>query len=218
MPVGKKVAVPNEWRLGEKSISNTTSYKYLGEVVTNDNKNKKNIEAKENKIEITIRQINTTASSDIMRGVEARVLLILFEKCIIPSLTSNCESWTLSITDERQLDKIGIRALKRLFGLPTTTPGAAIAYSFGQLYITQEVDKKRFMFLHKVLSRENDHWTKQMMLHLQAENLGWAKNITEKLTQYGLETDWEVIRRHSKRQWKKISGDAVEKKEQEKDS
>ena len=136
MPVGKKVAVPNEWRLGEKSISNTTSYKYLGEVVTNDNKNKKNLEAKENKIEITIRQINTTASSDIMRGVEARVLLILFEKCIIPSLTSNCESWTLSITEERQLDKIGIRALKRLFGLPTTTPGAAIAYSFGQLYIT----------------------------------------------------------------------------------
>ena len=55
-----------------------------------------------------------------------------------------------------------------------------------------------------------------MMLHLQAENLGWAKNITEKLTQYGLETDWEVIRRHSKRQWKKISGDAVEKKNKKK--
>ena len=44
-----------------------------------------------------------------------------------------------------------------------------------------------------------------------SQNLEWAKNITEKLTQCGLDTDWEVIRRHSKRQWRKISGEAVEK-------
>ena len=94
-----------------KKDKNTASYKYLGDIVTNNNKNKMNLEAKENKVNNTIRQINTTASSDVMRGVEARVLLILYEKSGIPSLINNCESWTLSPSEEEQIDKMGIRAL-----------------------------------------------------------------------------------------------------------
>ena len=47
---------------GDKQIENTSSYKYLGDVVTNDNKNKANLETRENKVAATVRQINTTAS------------------------------------------------------------------------------------------------------------------------------------------------------------
>ena len=118
MQVGRKVAVPEQWELGVKNIKNTTSYKYLGELITNDNKNKLNLEMKENKVQNTIRQINTTASSDIMRGIETKVLLVLYETSVLPSLTNNCESWTLSKTEEGQIDKIGIRTIKRLFNLP----------------------------------------------------------------------------------------------------
>ena len=64
-------------------------------------------------------------------------------------LINNCESWTLTTTEEEQVDKIGINVLKRLFSLPTTTPNPAIIFSLGQLYVTQEIDKKRFMFLHQ---------------------------------------------------------------------
>ena len=67
--------VLNSWKLGEKRITNTTHYKYLGDTITNDNKNKRNLEIRENRIQSTIRQINTTASSDVMRGVETAVLL-----------------------------------------------------------------------------------------------------------------------------------------------
>ena len=80
MQVGRKVKVPAEWNLGEKRIKNTSSYKYLGDIITDNNNNKTNLEARENKVYATVRQINTTASSDIMRGVEARVLIILYEK------------------------------------------------------------------------------------------------------------------------------------------
>ena len=110
MQVGKKVTIPDTWQLGQKQISNTTTYKYLGDILTNDNKNKKNIQARENKIQAIIRQVNTTASSDIMRGIETKVIMCLYHKCIIPSLLNNAESWTLSKTEEDSLDKIGIRS------------------------------------------------------------------------------------------------------------
>ena len=51
MQVGKKAIVPEKWQLGDKKINNTTSYKYLGEMITSDNKNKINLEMKENKIQ-----------------------------------------------------------------------------------------------------------------------------------------------------------------------
>ena len=41
MQVGKKVQVPDEWDLGEIRITNTTSYKYLGDLITSDGKNEK---------------------------------------------------------------------------------------------------------------------------------------------------------------------------------
>ena len=69
------------------------------------------------------------------------------------------QSWTLSKTEENQVNEICIQAIKRLFNLPTKTPSVAIAYSFGLLYATQLVDQIRFMFLHKVLSRPSAHCT-----------------------------------------------------------
>ena len=74
-----------------------------------------------------------------MRGIQTQVILRLYESCIIPSLLNNAESWTLTKKDEKQLDQIGIRAIKRLFGLPTTSPNVAIIHTFGLFYITQIV-------------------------------------------------------------------------------
>ena len=211
MQVGKKTKAPELWQLGEKNIRNTTSYKYLGDTITNDNKNKTNLEIRENKIQATVRQINTTASSDIMRGIETSVIITLYEKSIIPTLLHNCESWTLSTTEENQIDKIGIKAIKRLFSLPTTTPSVAIIHSLGLLYMTQAVDQMKFMFLYKILQRETNHWTKKILIHLKNQDLGWAKNIEKKLTDYQLETDWNLIQRKTKGEWKRDVTTAVNK-------
>ena len=121
----------------------------------------------------------------IMPGIEAR-LLILYEKSVIPSLTYNYELWTLSPSEEKHIEQIRICALKRLFGNPTTTPNSAVIHTLGQLFMTQEKDKKRFMLLYKILSRNTDHWTNKMLRHLQTRNLGWAKNIQEKIVEYQL--------------------------------
>ena len=181
----------------------------MGDTITNDNKNKINLQNRENSLHATTRQINTTASSDVMRGVETWVILELYEKCIIPSFLNNAESWTLTLTEEKQIDKVCIQAVKRLFNLPSTTPSPTIIYSFGLLYATQAVDQKRMNYLHKLLTRESNHWTLQMLNHLKTQDLGWAKNIEEKLIAYGLETNWNTIKTKTKAQWKEEVKKAV---------
>ena len=119
-----------------------------------------------------------------MRNIETRTILKLYETCIIPSFLNNAESWTLLTSEENELDKLGIRILKRLFNPPEKNPSPAVIHSFGTLYITQQIDQMKFMYLHTILRRESDHWTKKMIYHLRDLNLGWSKNIVKKLEEY----------------------------------
>ena len=70
----------------------------------------------------------------------------------------------------------------------------------------------RFMYLHKIMNRTSDHWTKRMLTHLQDLNLGWAKNIQAKLVDYELELNWDNIGWKPKAEWKKTVNEAVDKK------
>ena len=216
MQVGKKVKLPETWQLGEKVIKNTTVYKYLGDEITSDGKNDKNIISRENKLNAIIRQINTSASSDVMRGIQTHVILKLYDVRIIPCLLNNAESWTLTLNDEKRFDQIGIRAIKRLFGLPTTSPNVAVVYTFGLLYMTQLIDQKGLLFLHKVLTRNQDKWILRTMNRLDDRNIGWTENIKKKLREYGLEQDWNVIKQKTVNEWRNNVKMAVLKKNGEK--
>ena len=152
------------------------------------------------------------ASSDVMKGIETRVILSLYESRILPCLLNNAESWTLSVGDEKKLDAIGIKVMKRLFGLPTTSPNASIIYSFGLLYITQAIDKKRFLYLHKLLNREESKWTRKRFFTLHELDIGWANNMMRKLTEYGLESNLATVQNFTHNEWKEKVRVAILKK------
>ena len=126
-------------------------------MITSDGKNKLNLEMRKNKLQYSTRSINTTASTDVMRRIEIKVILDLHEKINIPSLLVNSESWTLSKTEENQIDQIEIQTLKNLLSLPTATPSVAVVFSLGVLYASCRVDQTQFMYLHKVLMKNDKH-------------------------------------------------------------
>ena len=210
MQVGRKIEVPETWKLGDKNIQNTTSYKYLGDMISSDGKNKLLLQTRENRLMATTIQINTTASSDIMQRIGTKVTLDLYEKSVLTSFFYNVESWTLTKTEEKQIDKIGIQAIKRLFNLPITTPSAAIIYSFGVLYFSEVADMKKLLYFHKLLLRSDCQWTKLMLNELREQKLSWAICIDEKLKEYGLSSEWDVIKQKTKIQWKNEVTAAVE--------
>ena len=82
-----------------------------------------------------------------------------------------------------------------MIGLPQTTPTAGIVYTTGSLFASIRVEIRRLTYLHKVLQRPEDHWTKVTLKILDDKGLGWAKQINQVLAKWGLETDWDVIAR-----------------------
>ena len=72
------------------------------------------------------------------------------------------------------------------------------------------------MYFHKLLTRNEENWTRKMLHHLHDRNTGWAKSLIEKLTEYRLEPDWEKIKALTKNQWKEVVKNAINERNKQK--
>ena len=215
MPIGNHTK-KEEWNFGEEKIKKCTSYKYLGDIITKDGKNKENIADRKRKSVGNTISINTIASNEILNGIETPVLLELHEKITIPSLLNNAEAWDMTISDFKDLEQIEIGSLKHLFNLPTRTPTPAIVFVFGTLYTDVRLKKKQLIFLHRILSRDINHWTYQALQTLKNLNLGWYKEIQNTLKSYELPENFDTIKNIPTAVWKAKVATAVEKANRQK--
>ena len=215
MKVGKHKDEQNKWKIGEMEIQECISYKYLGDIISNDGKNLKNIEARKEKINASTITINTIAESDILNRIESAVLIELHEKVNIPGLLANCESWNLNKGETVEIERIETQAIKYLFDLPIHTPTPALLFTFGILYTESRIEQKQILYLHKILSRGQSHWTKMILETLKDKKTGWYKSMIEKLNKYGLETDFETIKSTTLNDWKRKVKNEIEKKNTE---
>ena len=200
---GKKTK-ERQWDLGSMRIDETKEYRYLGDVISNNGKNMANLESRKQKMQITTANINSIATSEILRNIETPVLLELHDKVTIPGLINNAESWTLNKTEYNFIETAEIQALKYLFSLPSHFPTPALIYSFGTFFTQIRIEVKRLIYLHRILKRIDSHWTVKVFKILLTHNLGWAKSITKSLHEYDLPTDLGTIKTYTVKQWKKL--------------
>ena len=116
-----------------------------------------------------------------MQRIGVRVILQLHEVETIPSLLYNTEAWTLNKSERKLLDKMEIYAFKKMIGLPQTTPSAVIIMTLGTLFTSIRIDVKQLLYLHKILRKDETHWTRTTLEILKDYNIGWAKNLGEVL-------------------------------------
>ena len=89
------------------------------------------------------------------------------------------------------------------FDLPVHTPTPALIYTFGTLYTSLRIEQRQMLYLHKILRREQSHWTKKTQENLKAKNIGWYKKIIEILNKYNLGTDFQEIKDTTLYEWKR---------------
>ena len=102
-------------------------------------------------------------------------------------------------------------ALKHMFGLPPTTPNAAVRYVSGTLFIETRIQQRQLMFFHSLLQKEQGHRTLEALSELQNYNIGWTKKIDQTLASWELENDWSVIKTIPQGIWKRLVYAAAEK-------
>ena len=148
-----------------------------------------------------------------MKKIELAVCIRLHEKVTVPMMLNNSETWTLTKMDLKEMEKIELWALKRILNVPRTTPSVAICFVTGTLYAEIRIDERQLLYLQKILTREESHWTFHLLKTLDMHSIGWAQQIRTKLGEYELEEDWEKIRYKGESVWKSQVKQTVEKRQ-----
>ena len=211
MEIGAHKEKKQEWQLGDKKITKCDEYRYLGETITRDGKNDKNLKVRVQKLSSCVRAILTCCKSEIMKRIGIKVILKLYETEAVTAFLYNSETWTINKTEKSIVDKAEIQAFKKMIGLPKTTPTAGIMLTLGCLFASVRIETKQLMYLHRILNKESGNWAKSILFHLKNENIGWAKQLNELLERYGLEQEWTHIAATPAAVWKASVKNAAEK-------
>ena len=201
MEIGGHDDYKQNWKLGNQQINHQDTYKYLGDIIDRNGRNLRNIEHRLIKVKQSTYSIITCAKNEIMQRIEIQTMLKLHETVNIPVLLHNCESWTLTKTDDLNIEKIEIWALKLMLNLPCTTPSVAIRYITGTLYTKTRIQTRQLLYLWRILNRPADSWTKKILMILDEYNLGWARQIRDTSSEFDLRENWEEIQSKTKSQW-----------------
>ena len=179
-------------------------------MILSDGKNLKNLEQCKNKLFAATTTINAIAEAEVLRGIEASVIIELHDKINLSALLTNAESWNLNKTERNLLEKTEIQTVKFLFDLPLHTPTPAILFTFGLLYTGHLLDQKRLIYINKILKRHDLHWTKQAFKELDKLNIGWARDIKSTLRAYDLPVDFDEIAAMTRPAWTRMVKQKIE--------
>ena len=201
-------------KLSGKPMQKAASYKYLGDMITPDGGIKETIQTRKGTIAGMTAELNQILEEmDYVNKFKA--VLQFYNGIIVSRLLTNAETWNI-ITPQNleELEKLQAMTLKRLLRLPTGTPTNGLRNELGVYTIENQINIKKLMFWHRVMTMKEDKLVKKIMTE-QTKQPGnhWYKRVIEIATSLGLPVDVEKIKILSRGQWKKIVSKAILNKE-----
>ena len=165
----------------------------MGEIISRNGKNGENIKERIGKVKAAVAKALTCAQSRIMQRIGTKVSIMLHQTAILPTLLYGSETWILDAKESILIERIDLWAIKKIFGLPPTTPTPAVRYFTGTMFTDILIKKKQLVYLQHLLQKYNGYWPKEALATQKEEEFGWWKNIQKTLEQWGLEQQWDVI-------------------------
>ena len=182
-------------------MSRVTEATYLGDVISSDGKNQKNIS---NRIGKGLGKISVIMNmlEKIPLGKEYfKIALILRESNFLSSLLTNSGVWYgVSKHDIKQLEDLDLSLLRNFLKAPCTVPAEAVYLELGCLNIGTMIKVKRLNYLHYLLKQSGDSMLYKVFetqwKYPSARN-EWTEQLKQDLSEFGLGTDLNLLRKIS---------------------
>jgi hypothetical protein len=210
MVMNEKKAGPHWWRLGDLTLEQSESYTYLGEKISRSQALTPHLRLLEQKMHANTKRTLAIASSEVLSMIKMRTLLQLNDRCLIPALLYNCETWTMDRNDEKKVDALLIKALRTYLKTPNSTPKLGLYAETGIYPLSSQVHQRQLKYLHKLLTN-NNRAAKTFIIESR-EDLPktWFRYINGILQKYELHIALDSIAEYTKGEWSAKVSKAVE--------
>ena len=194
---GKLSDVSPVLEIEDHVMSQVQKTKYVGDVFNQQGSNSDLIEDRVRKGTGKMISILALCEESGLGRYTVLCEILLYKTMFVQMVIFNCQGWS-HLTQENliTLERLQLKFLKLILWLPLSTSNTFIFLEFGILPLSHEIQKRRLIFLHHILTlpdRDPVLLTYQQGLRLKYEP-NWANDISRSRKQYSLDeqTDEEI--------------------------
>ena len=146
-----------DYGVGSCEVEKSASEKYLGDIISHDGRNQKNIEARKGKGFSTNNKIMNMIEDICFGPFTFEVSLTLRDSFLISSILTNSEAWLgLSNSEVEKLEQVDESLLRRFLEVGQGCPKEMLYLELGCMPIRYIIMIRRILFLHYLLNEEKD--------------------------------------------------------------
>ena len=178
---------------------------YLGEIISTDGKNTRNIKKRVSKGLGAINQIVNLVSLINLGEYYFETVVLLRESIFLNSILTNAEIWyNLTKEELKDLEDLDLILLRKLFNTPRSTPKEAFYLELGILTIGTLIKKRRLNFFHYLITRNKNEMLYSFFI-TQFYNPcpgDWTEQVKIDFEDFNIELNIDDLRSKSKLSFK----------------
>ena len=193
-------------------VQNSDCERYLGDLISTDAKNIKNILARKSKGQGILKAILSKLEDICFGPYYFEVPMMFRQSLFLNSILLNSEVWyNLTTKDIQELESVDTELLRRILEAPVSTPTCMLFLELGCIPLKYVVMQRRQMFLHYVLQQKPDSLLLKC-LNVQIKHLDewdWVNQIYSDLQELKIILTFEQIRLHPKEKFRSLVRKAI---------
>ena len=199
---------------GPVKMATKTEQKYLGDIISIDGKQTKNVQARKNKALGTITQIIQILETVFFGKYHFEVAMILRSSLLLSSLLLNSEAWVnLSDKDIRSLEQTDEHLLGKILDSESRPSNAFKYLELGIYPIRFEIMKRKIIYLQYILQQDKDSMIYKVFKATLENPLknDFVRTCQKYLEKLNIKSSFEEIERMSKLTFKKLVKEKTKK-------
>ena len=186
---------------GEITMEEKQEEKYLGDIISTDGKNIKNIKARVARGKGIISRIVTILEGIFVGKFYFEVALMLRNSLLISSMLVNTEAWyNITKAELNLLETIDVQFLRSVLKAPKCTPTEMLYLELGCVPFRHLIIKRRIMFLHYILNENKNSMIYRFLMaqiRKQSKN-DWISQVQNDLKKLDMNENLEVLKEMKK--------------------
>ena len=206
--IGKSATHQHNLKVHGTSMEQVNCDTYLGDLISEDFKNTKNIDERVSKGVGIVGVI-----SDLVKTVSFgthffEIAVTLRNAFLINGILTNSEVWYgLSKSDINKLENVDKLFLRKLFEVPTSCPTEAMYLELGCIPLGIIIQARRIRYLHHLVTREKKGMLSEFFYaqwNFPCNRKEWTEQVKEDLELFGLPNNLEWLEAKKKSSFKRI--------------
>jgi hypothetical protein len=201
--------------IGEEIMEEKNEEKYLGDIISKDGRNIKNIKARVKKGKGIVTKIMSILDSIPFGNHYFEIGVILRNSLLTSSMLCNSETWyNITKAEMNLLETVDLMLLRRMLRAPKSTPKEMLFLELGCLPYEKVIQKRRLMFLQYILKEDQTSMIHKFF-ESQVKNpttKDWVTTVRNDLKEIGMNATFADIKAMPKSKFKNMLKNDIERK------